>query len=105
MTWLAITSPPNIIFAWRWPKEKKKSDSFERYAEKAPSSCEKLEKNSRKISLLKVGEIQAILYMVYNVQLSGSKLRTADYVKALDKVLEKNTERYELFFHAVLVNP
>ena len=47
-----------------------------------PKVTEKLEKHGRNYSKLTVKEAEAILYRVYNIKMTGLKLRKANYVKA-----------------------
>jgi len=49
-----------------------------------------------------VPEIEAILYRVYNISLSGSKLRKPDYVRALERELGTNLGKYEAFVKTLL---
>jgi hypothetical protein len=49
------------------------------------------------LSKISVPEIEAILYRVYKISLSGSKLRKPDYVTALEKELDTNLGKYEAF--------
>ena len=43
------------------------------------------------------GKVEAILYRVYNISLSGSKLRKLYYVRALERELGTNLGKYEAF--------
>ena len=43
------------------------------------------------------GKVEAILYRVYNISLSGSKLRKLYYVRALKRELGTNLGKYEAF--------
>jgi len=56
-----------------------------------------MEKCERKVASLTVPEIEAILYRVYNISLNGSKLRKTDYVRALERELDTNLGKYEVF--------
>jgi hypothetical protein len=49
------------------------------------------------LSKILVPEIEAILYRVYKISLSGSKLHKPDYVRALEKELDTNLGKYEAF--------
>ena len=60
-----------------------------------PKAAQKLEKLSRNIAGLYTKEIEAILYSVYNKTVFGSKLRKPYYVKALEKELLANANKYE----------
>ena len=68
-------------------EEKKKDEEFR---DNAPAAEKKLEKDLAQFSKLTVKDIKALLYQVYNIALSGSKLRKHDYVKALEKELNQD---------------
>ena len=76
-------------------KTKKKDDRNKEHEDLFPKAAQKLEKLSRNIAGLYTKEIEAILYSVYNKTIFGSKLRKPDYVKALEKELLANANKYE----------
>ena len=78
-------------------KAKKLEENDRSLEENAPEAAKKLEKSGRDIAKLTTKETKAILYKVFNVKMSGSKLRKQDYTKALQKELEKSIGRYEEF--------
>lgn len=80
-------------------KKKKKDDNAQRDLEKsAPAAAKKLEKKKRDIDSLYVGEIEAILFQVYNVRMQGkSKLRKPDYKKKLQEEMGKSIGKYEIY--------
>ena len=84
-------------------EQKKKTKEFEA---NAPDAAKKLGKNPSSVGKLTKNEIEAILYTVYNVTVSGtkSKLRKADYVKALEKELDANWGKYEDYFSKLEVD-
>lgn len=41
-----------------------------------------------------MAQIEALLYKLYNITMTGSKLRKDDYVKALEAELTRNVEKY-----------
>ena len=79
-------------------EKSKKQDKERKHMEnKAPNAAKKLEKQERKIDCLYMPEIKVILYKVYNKTMSGSKLKKADYVRALENEFSANIEKYESF--------
>ncbi len=48
---------------------------------------------------LTVGEIESILFIVYNITLDGSKLRKTDYVGALEKEMRTSISKNNSFLH------
>ena len=57
----------------------------------------KLEEKNRNVSALTVEKIKYLLFAVYNVTMSASKLLKPDYVACLISDTEKNTSKYERF--------
>ena len=49
------------------------------------------------MSALTVKEIKSLLFAVYNVTMSASKLRKPDYVARLMAEMEKDISKYERF--------
>jgi len=82
-------------------KASKEKESHGKHEEKAPGASRKLEKNDRKVASLSIPEIGSILYHVYNITLSGSKLRKPDYVRALEAEMERNIGKYEVFVTSI----
>ena len=41
-----------------------------------------------------MAQIEALLYKLYNITMTGSKLRKDDYVKAIEAELTRNVEKY-----------
>ena len=79
-------------------KTNKERDSIQQQEERAPEAVRKMmEKWEWKVASLTVPEIEAILYIVYKISLSGSKLHKPDYVRALEKELDTNLGKYEAF--------
>jgi hypothetical protein len=76
-------------------KTKKKDDRNKEHDDLFPKAVKKLENLSRNIAGLYTKEIEAILYSVYNKTMFGSKLRKPNYVKALEKELSSNANKYE----------
>ncbi len=58
--------------------------------EKAPGAVPKLEDKGREVMKLTVVEIESVLFSVYYISMDGSKLRKADYVRALEKEMSTN---------------
>ena len=90
-------SMAEIVRREKADKTQKDRDSIQKQEERAPDAGRKLEKWERKVASLTVPEIEAILYRVYNISLSGSKLRKPDYVRALERELGTNLGKYEAF--------
>ena len=84
-------------------EQKKKTKEFEAHA---PDAAKKLGKDPSSVGKLTKNEIEAILYTVYNATVPGSKskLRKADYVKALEKEFAANWGKYEDFFSKLEVD-
>ena len=80
-------------------KELEKQQKNKAYDEKAPASVRKLEERGRDVGRLTVGEIESILFAVYNITLDGLKLRKTDYVSALEKAMTKSICKYGSFIH------
>ena len=79
-------------------KQMKINDKLQEHEVKAPAAARKLESKARDITGITIREIEAILYKVYNCSMDGpgkSKLRKADYVKALQKEINCNIRKYE----------
>ena len=74
--------------------KRKEKDSV--HNEHAPAAAKKLEHNGRNFETraVTVADIQAILFKVYNISMSGSKLRQADFVRALH-ALHRDSGQYE----------
>ena len=53
---------------------KKKQENYKESAELAPASARKMEANGRNISKFTVKEIYSLLLIIYNINLTGSKL-------------------------------
>ena len=60
-------------------------------------ATKKLEEKNRDVNSVTVKEIQSILFAVYNVTLTGSKLRKPDFVSRLKVEMEKNLGKYTRF--------
>ena len=58
----------------------------------------KLEEKHRNVFALTLKEIRYILFSVYNVDMSASKLRKTDYMACLMAEMEKYINKYERFF-------
>ena len=69
-------------------EEKKKKD--DEFRDNAPAAAKKFEKDPIQVAKLIAKDIEALLYQVYNITLSGSKLRKPDYVKAQEKELDQD---------------
>ena len=69
-------------------EEKNKKDDEIR--DNAPAVAKKVEKDPTQVTKLTMKDIDALLYQVYNITLSRSKLRKPDYVKALEKELDQD---------------
>ena len=79
-------------------REEKAKEVLRQHNEKAPAAARKLEDRGRNVGPLYQGEIEALLFKVYNKDMSGkgsSKLRKADYVKALEAEMQRSIEKYE----------
>lgn len=76
---------------------KEREDSIQKQEDRAPEAGRKVEKWEQRVASLTVPEIEAILYGVYKISLSGSKLHRPDYVRALEKELDANLGKYEAF--------
>ncbi len=61
----------------------------------------KLEERHPDVGKLIVGEIESILFTIYNITLDGSKLRKMDYVVALEKDMIRSISKYESFMHCL----
>ncbi len=57
----------------------------------------KLDERGRHVGKLTVGDIESILFAVYNITLDGSKLRKSDYVSALEKEMTTSICKNETF--------
>ena len=90
-------SMAEIVRREKADKTQKDRDSIQKQEERAPDAGRKMEKWERKVASLTVLEIESILYRVYNISLSGSKLRKPDYVRALERELSTNLGKYEAF--------
>ena len=84
-------------------KKKKKEEDEKGLDENAPAAVKKLEEKKRNVGGLYVAEIQAILFKVYNVSMSESKLRRPAYVKALEDEMTKDMGEYESFLSRIMV--
>lgn len=91
-----------IVRAEAAEKAGKEKESLKKYEEKGPDAGKKLEKSGRKVDSLTRAEIESILYIVYNKTLSGSKLRKADYVQSLEKEMEGNIGKYDVFVASLM---
>ena len=78
-------------------KELEKQQNNKAYDEKAQASVRKLEERGCHVGKLTVGDIESILFAVYNITLDGSKLRKTDYVSALEKEMPTGIGKYESF--------
>ena len=58
--------------------------------ENTPKAAKELEKSGCNVAKLTTERIKALLYKVYSVEMSGSKLRKQDYIKVLQKDLEQS---------------
>ena len=85
-------------------REKKKNDKTLLHNEKAPAAAKKLRDNGRTVSSLTVAQIEALLYKLYNITMTGPKLRKDDYVKALEAELTRNVEKYNEYLQFTLGN-
>ena len=63
----------------------------------AASVATKLDKKHRNVSSLTVKEIVYLLFAVYNVTMSASKLRKPNYTACLMADMEKDIRKYERF--------
>ncbi len=63
-------------------KELEKQQKNKAYNAKEPASVRKLEEKNCAVGKSTVGEIESILFTIYNITLDGSKLRKTDYVVA-----------------------
>ncbi len=78
-------------------KELEKQQKNKGNDEKAPASVRKLQERGRDVGRLTVGEIESILFAVYNITLDGSKLSKTDYGSALEKEMTRSIGKYESF--------
>ena len=79
-------------------KKRKEKEADKLYDDHAPDAAKKFEKYGRdNMSKLTVKDIEAILYKVYNIKISGSKLKKQDYIRALEQEFNKNFIRYAEF--------
>lgn len=76
---------------------KKKQENEKESAELAPASARKLEANGRNIAKCTVKEIYSLLVTIYNINLTGSKLRKPDFVTRLENEITRDTGRYERY--------
>ena len=76
---------------------KKKQENDKESAELAPASARKLEANGRNIAKCTVKEIYSLLVNIYNINLTGSKLRKPDFVTRLENEITRDTGRYERY--------
>ena len=60
-----------------------------------------LEEKDRNVAALTVKEIKSLLFAVYVVTLSVSKLRKPDYLAYLMTEMEKDITKYERFFQQI----
>ena len=77
--------------------QKKKQENEKESAELAPASTRKLERNSRNIEKCKVKEIYSLLLTIYNINLTGSKLRKTDFVTRLQNEITRDPGRYDRY--------
>ncbi len=82
-------------------KELEKQQKNKAYDEKAPASVRKIEERNRNVGKSTVGEIESILFTIYNITLDGSKLKQTDYVGALEKEMVRSISKYKLLIHHV----
>ena len=79
-------------------KKRKEKEADKLYDDHAPDAAKKFEKYGRdNMSKLTVKDIEAILYKVYSIKISGSKLKKQDYIRALEQEFNKNFMRYAEF--------
>jgi hypothetical protein len=82
-------------------KKLKEKECLKLHFEKAPSAVAKLEANGSIVASLTKGEVESLLYAVYDINLGNckgsSKLKKGDYVKALEKEFERDIKKYEVF--------
>ena len=88
-------------------KEKKKREREQFMDDKAPAAATKLqatkvEGKDHVVSRLTKDEIEALLFKVYNITMTGSKLRKADYVQALQDELRQNIGKYDEYIVSVV---
>ena len=76
---------------------KKKQENDKESTELAPVSARKLEANGRNIAKCTVREIYSLLLTIYNINLTGSKLRKPDFVTRLENEITRDTGRYERY--------
>ena len=80
-------------------KEEERRKKIKDLEDSAPAAAKKLVKEPANIGKLTKQEIEALLYKVYHTSVSGSKskLRKADYGKALESELTANRGKFEEF--------
>jgi len=80
-------------------QEKKKVESIQELLDKAPEAARKIEGCGRNLEsrAATVEFIKAILFKVYSISMSGSKLKKVDYAKALKKEFERDIGKYESY--------
>jgi hypothetical protein len=83
-------------------KKKKKEEDQKGLDKNAPAAVKKLEGKNRDVDGLYVREIQAILFKVYDISMSGSNLRRPDYAKALKDEMTKDVGKYESFLSRIM---
>ena len=96
-----------LIVVMLLKKQMKISDKLQEHEVKAPAAARKLESKACDITGITAPEIEAILYKVYNCSMDGpgkSKLRKADYVKALQKEINRNIIKYKEYVTSLLSN-
>ena len=81
-------------------EQRKKAQALE---DCAPAAARKLNKDKTSIGKLTKQELESLLLKVFNVTVPGtkSKLRKADYVKALEKAMAENSVKFEAFVESL----
>ena len=79
----------------------KKAEEEGNLIDGAAAAAMKLEEKDRNVAALTVKEIKSLLFAVYVVTLSASKLRKPDYVTYLMTEMEKDITKYERFFQQI----
>ena len=82
-------------------KKLKDKECLKLHLEKAPSAVAKLEASGRMVASLTKGEVESLLYSVYDINLGNckgsSKLKKGDYVKALENEFSRDITKYDVF--------